>query len=231
MLGSFNLSELKTLCFNLGFTHEEFSGENTRIDTSRELISYLDRRNRLNDLLLLLQRERPTIDWPSLFESPTNERYATSKQMLPTREDDVVRNSIWNALYESLWSKKTFLNSHKAQPPLIDRFSARLWINYFKKPVDSRPQEPKLILQEIRNHFFSCNEVEFYKYLEFILNYWSELHHYQPEKINRAVNLALEKEGTNRKYIPQFEYPQWNFERRHNFITGKIVVIDPTDVA
>ncbi len=218
MANSFNLSELRTLCFKLGVNHEDLPGENTIIDTTRELIVYVDRRNQLNALLALLQQERPAINWLSLFQSPLNEKHTTPKQPLSPQENNVVRNSIWNALYESLWSKKTFLKHNKAQLPLINRFSARLWIDYFKKPVDSRPQEPDLILREIRDYFFSCDEKEFLKYVEFILNYWNHAHHYKPELINYAVNLALEKAGANLKYIPQYEY--WHF------VSGTIIEID-----
>ena len=103
----------------------------------------------------------------------------------------VVRAVVWNALYETLWNKKTFLNPFKNQRPLIEKFSLRLWADYFHKPIDARPQSPEQILKDVRKYFFSSEEQEFYRYLLFILNYWNDLNHYKPVIINRAVNKAL----------------------------------------
>lgn len=59
----FNLSELKTLCFNLDVAYEDLGGSG-KSGKVRELIQYLERRNRLADLEAAVRAQRPDIAWP-----------------------------------------------------------------------------------------------------------------------------------------------------------------------
>ncbi|MBK8905338.1 MAG: hypothetical protein IPM53_29415 [Anaerolineaceae bacterium] len=67
---AFNTTDLRNLCWDLGIDYENLSGEN-KLDKTRELLDYLDNRSRIADLLVILQKERPKIGWPSL--APVNE--------------------------------------------------------------------------------------------------------------------------------------------------------------
>jgi hypothetical protein len=58
----FSPSDLKTLCFELGVADEKLPGE-THPDKARELIRYLERRARLDDLPAAVSRLRPDIAW------------------------------------------------------------------------------------------------------------------------------------------------------------------------
>ncbi len=191
----FSLTELKTLAFDLALNWDELEGETLSLKC-QSLIGFMQRNGRLPELLALLRQERPGITWPSL---PTKPKDPISKV------SDAVRTAVWNSLFETLWNKKTFLKSFRKQEPLIDKFSLRLWADFFIKPIDARPQETEQILQEMREYFFTCDESEFYRYLVFILNYWNDLRHYQPEIINRAVNKALAKTGTGLHYMVENE--------------------------
>ena len=57
----FNLSELHTLIFNLGWEHDDFPQK--RPDMVLELLSRCKRRKRLSELLELLEKELPTVNW------------------------------------------------------------------------------------------------------------------------------------------------------------------------
>ncbi|HRQ36870.1 MAG TPA: PfkB family carbohydrate kinase [Chloroflexota bacterium] len=57
----FDEGELRNLSFSLGINYQDIGGENFT-DRARELITYLDRRKRLSELLNSVQRERPFID-------------------------------------------------------------------------------------------------------------------------------------------------------------------------
>ncbi len=57
----FSLGELQTLYFDLGIDYEALVG-NTKAEKARELIEYLERRDRLSELLKLIHQERPDID-------------------------------------------------------------------------------------------------------------------------------------------------------------------------
>lgn len=58
----FDISELKSICLELNIDYENLSGYN-KLDKCRELISYLQRRGRLNDLIHVCERQRPHIKW------------------------------------------------------------------------------------------------------------------------------------------------------------------------
>lgn len=57
----FNISDLKSLCFDLGIDYENLSGE-IKDDKVRELITLIDRQNRLNELVNLLIQMRPNLE-------------------------------------------------------------------------------------------------------------------------------------------------------------------------
>ena len=56
---TFDLTELHQLCFELDVNHENLPGSGTLEETARELVRYMDRRERLPRLMEMLARERP----------------------------------------------------------------------------------------------------------------------------------------------------------------------------
>lgn len=68
----FNLEEIRTLCLKLNVDYESVAGEE-KPSRIRELLLALGRNGRLPELIILLQHERPNIDWPPIpvdFEMP-----------------------------------------------------------------------------------------------------------------------------------------------------------------
>lgn len=64
LLGShFDLSELQTVCFEVGVDHENLPAK-TKDELARELILYQARRQRLAELIEECRQRRPLIDWP-----------------------------------------------------------------------------------------------------------------------------------------------------------------------
>ena len=59
---TYNNDELRELCFHLGIYHELFA-QRTKQEMARELVTYLDRRNRIPDLILKCKEERPLREW------------------------------------------------------------------------------------------------------------------------------------------------------------------------
>lgn len=199
MIEYFSKDELVLVAYEFGVNWDVLPGDTLAIK-AHSLILQADRTDRLNELLAILSSERPNIIW---------EEIVGKRDVLAPADEDKVRTAVWNALYRSLWKQRTFLNSHKGRPPLIEKFSIALWADYLNKPIDSRPNEPELILEEIRSHFFDCPDDKFYTYLEFILNFWNDLNHYSPEPINRAVNLALKKEEAGLQYEPTYQFQRF----------------------
>lgn len=62
---SFSLSELRTICFDIGFDYESINSEN-KGSFVRELLIVLHRQDRLGELLNECKLHRPLIDWASL---------------------------------------------------------------------------------------------------------------------------------------------------------------------
>ena len=67
LIQHFDDSELQTLCFDLGVDYENLPGQ-TKADKARELVEYMQRRNRLADLIQLCQQLRPSATWPKLIQ-------------------------------------------------------------------------------------------------------------------------------------------------------------------
>ncbi|MCB0034193.1 MAG: hypothetical protein KDE51_09245 [Anaerolineales bacterium] len=63
MIKSFSLGELRLLANDLSVDWETLPGESKAIKT-HEFILYLDRRERVGQLMALLHRERPKANWP-----------------------------------------------------------------------------------------------------------------------------------------------------------------------
>ncbi len=70
MAERFSLEELANACFELGIVYQEIPGE-TLSENIRGLITYMDRRGRLSDLLSYLQQIRPDQPWPLPAEDDT----------------------------------------------------------------------------------------------------------------------------------------------------------------
>ncbi len=64
----FNMSELRTLCFDLGVDYDSLPGEG-KADKARELVSFCDRHDKLAKLIEAGKRLRPEIPWQPAPES------------------------------------------------------------------------------------------------------------------------------------------------------------------
>ena len=125
-------------------------------------------------------------------------RFSQRKNFKPVREviqidsmNSELRNSLWNALDVELWSQ-----DQSPDHVLIDLFSKALWFDFFKKPIDSRPQSANLILTEIREHFFACEWFEVYDFLEFVVGFYQE-----DELQAEFLNFILERELSGYRFV------------------------------
>ena len=82
--------------------------------------------------------------------------------------DEDLRNGLWNALTIYYWNKikpkslgiryVMYLSNDKN----VEILCKRLWLSYFKKPIDTLHREWGVVHTEIRNNFFSCQWYEVY---------------------------------------------------------------------
>jgi hypothetical protein len=72
LTSKFNEGEIKNLCFYLGVDYDSLSDQG-KDSKARELISYLEHRERLEDLIETGKHLRPEINWDE-FQLPENDR-------------------------------------------------------------------------------------------------------------------------------------------------------------
>ena len=63
----FNEGELRTLCFDLGIRYDTLPGEGTE-NKARELVDYLERHDRIHELVSTGERLRPDIPWDGVLD-------------------------------------------------------------------------------------------------------------------------------------------------------------------
>ncbi len=66
LVDHYSEGELRTLCFDLGVDYESLP-PGGKADKARELVAYLERRDRILDLLQVGQRLRPDVDWSQIY--------------------------------------------------------------------------------------------------------------------------------------------------------------------
>ena len=85
--------------------------------------------------------------------------------------DDDLRNSLWNALTAHHWGRlrpdRPILLSEA--PPVFSLFR-RLWVGYFKLPIDTLPNMWPDAHEKLRDHFFASPWHEVYSLIEFVAN-------------------------------------------------------------
>ena len=63
----FDKQELKNLCFNLNIDFDNLPGE-AKVDKARELLTYIIRRNEIDELLAIGKRLRQDINWTEVIQ-------------------------------------------------------------------------------------------------------------------------------------------------------------------
>jgi hypothetical protein len=67
LVAGFDEEELKTLCFDLGVKYSDLSASG-RANKARELVDYLDRQDRISELIEKLEERRPELGWRNTVE-------------------------------------------------------------------------------------------------------------------------------------------------------------------
>ena len=124
-------------------------------------------------------------------------RFSQRKGLKPVAEviqtdsmNSELRISLWNTLDVFVWSKDSATNRQ-----LIEFVSKELWFDFFKKPIDSRPEYAFLILAEIREYFFACEWFEVYDFLEFVVGTLPRI------RLVKPLNFILERELSGYRFV------------------------------
>ncbi len=110
--------------------------------------------------------------------------------------DDALRNSLWNALEMFYWEPLYYYSSGPGLAMYDNRdllvVCRGLWVDFFKKPLDTLPHIWPHAKRTIRDFFFGCRWPEVYDCIEFIAQ-----EHNSPEGLDtfqEFVNQVLERE-------------------------------------
>jgi AbiJ-like protein len=112
-------------------------------------------------------------------------------------------NSLWSLLKIHVWDRVyhdkygySFLNANN---PQIKTLCERLWLNYFKLPLDTLSGDwAKEVFPELRKHYFECDWWAVYDFVEFIANNFP----YSGRKeFIEACNATLEKEVSAYRFV------------------------------
>jgi hypothetical protein len=131
--------------------------------------------------------------------------FSQRKGLIPVSEviqvesmNDSLRNSLWNVLDNHAWGTDNFVWAKRyGEIVKMEDFSRRMWANYFKLPIDTRPKDNFARLKFIRERFFEGTWNEVYDLLEYLI---------QPEVLrsrflSTALNSVLEREGSGYRIV------------------------------
>lgn len=92
---SFNIEEFRTICFDLGIDYDSLRGEGKTAKV-RELLLLCVQQGRLPELIDLLSKERPGIEWKTINKTKVNDGDYASVKKSTTPADELVRNVFEN---------------------------------------------------------------------------------------------------------------------------------------
>lgn len=84
--------------------------------------------------------------------------------------DSDLRIGLWNALDIHYWREVSFYRGifYEETDPVMRELIKRLWLNYFKSPLDSLSHSWSEVYGHIRTYFFNCAWNEVYDFIEFV---------------------------------------------------------------
>jgi hypothetical protein len=118
--------------------------------------------------------------------------------------DDALRNSLWNALAIYFLSRARDGDSLSVLETERE-LSAKLWLNYFKAPLDEMPEVWMGVKKFIRDYFFKCSWFEVYDFIEFVASNYK--YSSQSEAFRTACNGFLESELSGYRFVGQQVVP------------------------
>ncbi len=108
--------------------------------------------------------------------------------------NEELRNTLWNILDLYIRNKARGYE-YFSIGQLIGKLSIVIWVDYFKKPIDTRPESDHEIIQDIRDYYFSCKWYEVYDLIEFILKFFND------NDLAEFINNMLDRELSAYRFI------------------------------
>lgn len=118
--------------------------------------------------------------------------------------DIELKNSLWSLIIEFYWSRfngtkfSMMERSDYIEVSNMNIFFLRLWMFYFKKPIDEVPVLFYDAVENIRHYFFEAKWYEVYDFIEFCSNNPIDK---TSEKFAETCNKCLEYENSGYKFV------------------------------
>ncbi len=138
-----------------------------------------------------------------------SQRYGYKKARDAIQLDDIdepLRNGLWSVLDLHAWStvrRSTGIYSgiYISRESNKDHYilAARLWLDYFKEPLDQLGSDWTKVLARLRKHFFEAKWFEVYDFVEFVANNFQR--HRFKEGFIEACNDRLETEASAYRFL------------------------------
>jgi hypothetical protein len=113
--------------------------------------------------------------------------------------NEELRNSIWNVFDLNVWGSERFMWANHGVPG-INAFSRALWFDFYKKPMDTRPETSSEILAQIRKKFFASTWNQIYDFIEYVVQTFPRSY----PRLEKHLNEVLDRELAGYRIISGF---------------------------
>jgi hypothetical protein len=123
--------------------------------------------------------------------------------------DQELRNGLWNALAQYYW-ENVKLGPYQMVPSLSYQenrnvliLCRRLWLNYFKVPIDTLQDYWPEVHKTIRSYFFGCAWNEVYDMVEFVASNYPDEYDRITTNFRTYCNQILEREVSAYRFVAE----------------------------
>ena len=117
--------------------------------------------------------------------------------------DEDLLNSLWSLLKLSIWDDVTYsyhqYGISKDSNQLVYYLCEKLWLNYFKYPIDTLSYNWDEVCGQLREYFFSCKWFEVYDFIEFCSQNYGKYRF--SEDFTKNCNKVLEREMSAYRFV------------------------------
>lgn len=120
--------------------------------------------------------------------------------------DEPLRNGLWSILKIYCWDNATYTSGSYGGYFISEDTNkelyflcTKLWLNYFKRPLDDLDRSWTKVLKQLREYFFASEWYEAYDFVEFVGNNYKRYKFEEP--FYKACNHLLEKEMSAYRFI------------------------------
>lgn len=178
LLNGFNISELQEICLRLDVPYEQLSGS-TLNSKSQELIQYLNRRSRIDELIRLGSELRPNLLWEEVAKVNAQD---ISNQALKEQQERVFIHE-----FDS-WSRKDQINGMRKSLEITFKTETELrrFCHDFYAYVDQRLKETD------RYDYIVTNIIDYCQSRGVTHLFWSHINEHNP-KVFEVVSNRMAK--------------------------------------